>query len=199
MDINTKKRAREAAESAAAPPTPPSPSSAPPSAKKQHLPQQPVTAAAVSNSSSSAASSSSEAPQQQQTVAAVKDERSLNCPYLDTINRKNLDFDFEKQCSVTLSHTNVYACLVCGKFFQGKGSSTPAFTHSLNDDHHVFLNLQTSRIYCLPDQYEVIDSTIDDIKYNLNPNYTTAQQLAQLDRITAYVITIVFFELCCNI
>ena len=30
-----------------------------------------------------------------------------------------LDFDFEKLCSVSLSHINVYACLVCGKYFQG--------------------------------------------------------------------------------
>lgn len=31
---------------------------------------------------------------------------------------QNLDFDFEKCCSVTLSGHNVYACLVCGKYFQ---------------------------------------------------------------------------------
>ena len=33
--------------------------------------------------------------------------------------RSVLDFDFEKLCSVSLSHLNVYACLVCGKYFQG--------------------------------------------------------------------------------
>lgn len=33
--------------------------------------------------------------------------------------RSVLDFDFEKLCSVSLSHINVYACLVCGKYFQG--------------------------------------------------------------------------------
>ena len=63
-----------------------------------------------------------------------------NCPFLDTINRlvnifvcimiiantnhsfccrSVLDFDFEKLCSVSLSNINVYACLVCGKYFQG--------------------------------------------------------------------------------
>ena len=47
------------------------------------------------------------------------DARSRVCPYLDTINRNVLDFDFEKLCSVTLSNNNVYACLVCGKYFQG--------------------------------------------------------------------------------
>lgn len=78
----------------------------------------------------------------------VEDKRSRHCPYLDTINRQNiffiwsqihivtllhlvlscfisfysrsvLDFDFEKLCSVSLSHINVYACLICGKYFQG--------------------------------------------------------------------------------
>lgn len=40
------------------------------------------------------------------------------CPYLDTVNRAVLDFDFEKVCSVSLLSTNVYGCLVCGKYFQ---------------------------------------------------------------------------------
>lgn len=48
------------------------------------------------------------------------DNRSRHCPYLDTINRVVLDFDFEKLCSISLSKINVYACLVCGKYFQGK-------------------------------------------------------------------------------
>ena len=43
-----------------------------------------------------------------------------DCPYLDTIRRELLDFDFEKACSITLQNLNVYACLVCGKYFQGK-------------------------------------------------------------------------------
>ena len=45
---------------------------------------------------------------------------SRSCPYLDTIDRSVLDFDFEKLCSVSLSNNNVYACLVCGKYFQGE-------------------------------------------------------------------------------
>jgi hypothetical protein len=40
------------------------------------------------------------------------------CPYLDTVCRAVLDFDFEKICSVSLLSTNVYGCLVCGKYFQ---------------------------------------------------------------------------------
>lgn len=48
-----------------------------------------------------------------------KAKQSTRCPYLDTVNRHMLDFDFEKLCSVSLSNLNVYACLVCGKYFQG--------------------------------------------------------------------------------
>ena len=43
---------------------------------------------------------------------------TIRCPYLDTIDRAVLDFDFEKLCSISLSNNNVYACLVCGKYFQ---------------------------------------------------------------------------------
>ncbi|KAJ8963765.1 hypothetical protein NQ314_005398 [Rhamnusium bicolor] len=94
------------------------------------------------------------------------------CPYLDTINRQYLDFDFEKLCSVSLTRINVYACLVCGKYFQGRGTNTHAYTHSVAEGHHVFLNLQTLKFYCLPDNYEIIDSSLDDIKYVLNPTFT---------------------------
>ncbi|KAA0200201.1 hypothetical protein HAZT_HAZT001262 [Hyalella azteca] len=94
------------------------------------------------------------------------------CPYLDTINRHMLDFDFEKLCSVSLSRINVYACLVCGKYFQGRGNSTHAYTHSVSDDHHVFLNLQSLRFYCLPDNYEIIDPSLADIIYVVNPTFT---------------------------
>ena len=49
----------------------------------------------------------------------VEHQLSRSCPYLDTIDRSVLDFDFEKLCSVSLLNNNVYACLVCGKYFQG--------------------------------------------------------------------------------
>ena len=94
------------------------------------------------------------------------------CPYLDTINRNILDFDFEKLCSVSLSRINVYACLVCGKYFQGRGKSTHAYTHSVSEGHHVYLNLLTLKFYCLPDNYEVIDSSLGDILFVLKPTFT---------------------------
>ena len=63
------------------------------------------------------------------------------CPYMFTINRSVLDFDFEKCCSVTLSPVNVYACLVCGRYFRGRGKSTPAYQHALETDHALFMRL----------------------------------------------------------
>ncbi|RTG85261.1 U4/U6.U5 tri-snRNP-associated protein 2 [Schistosoma bovis] len=107
-----------------------------------------------------------------------EDTRSRSCPYLDTIRRNMLDFDFEKLCSVSLSHLNVYACLICGKYFQGRGNSTHAYTHSVSESHHVFLNLETRRFYCLPDDYEILDGSLEDITYLLNPTFSTPEILA---------------------
>ncbi|XP_046668067.1 U4/U6.U5 tri-snRNP-associated protein 2 [Homalodisca vitripennis] len=114
------------------------------------------------------------------TVVPEKIKTHRLCPYLDTINRQVLDFDFEKLCSVSLSRINVYACLVCGKYFQGRGTNTHAYTHSVAESHHVFLNLLTLKFYCLPDNYEIVDSSLDDIKYVLNPTFTS-EHIRQLD------------------
>lgn len=95
--------------------------------------------------------------------------------YLDTINRTVLDFDFSKECSVSLAKTNVYACLVCGKYFQGRSVTSPAFNHSINCKHHVFLNLSTESFYILPENYKLTDpetlKKLDDIVALLNPMY----------------------------
>lgn len=80
-----------------------------------------------------------------------------------------MDFDFEKFCSVSLSNLNVYACLVCGKYYQGRGKKSHAYTHSLEAGHHVYINLRTEKVYCLPDGYEINDPSLDDIRYVLNP------------------------------
>ena len=66
--------------------------------------------------------------------------------HITQINRTVLDFDFERLCSVSLSNINIYACLVCGKYFQGRGKSSHAYAHSIHDDHHVFINLQTLKV-----------------------------------------------------
>ncbi|PVU93790.1 hypothetical protein BB561_003047 [Smittium simulii] len=95
--------------------------------------------------------------------------------FLDTVNRSVLDFDFEKQCSVTLSSLNVYACLVCGR-----GKKTQAYFHSINQDHKVFINLNNLKAYILPENYEVFDNSFNDIKAVINPVFTS-NQIADLD------------------
>lgn len=108
------------------------------------------------------------------------------CPYLDTINRSVLDFDFEKICSVSLATSNVYACLVCGKYFQGRGRNSVAYAHSLDVSHHVFINLANEEIHCLPDGYRVEDKSLEDIQYNLHPKFTKAD-VAKLDKRKEFV------------
>lgn len=110
--------------------------------------------------------------------AVVKGE---DCPYLDTISRQNLDFDFEKCCSVSLSHVNVYACLVCGKYFQGRGPGTHAHTHSVEEGHQIFMKLDSGLVYCLPDNYRVEDHTLSDIRHVLSPTYSRADIAALRD------------------
>ncbi|KAG8049643.1 hypothetical protein GUJ93_ZPchr0009g303 [Zizania palustris] len=107
-------------------------------------------------------------------------ELRRDCPYLDTVNRQVLDFDFEKFCSISLSNLNVYACLVCGKYYQGRGLKSHAYTHSLEAGHHVFINLQTEKAYCLPDGYEINDPSLEDIRHVLNPRFTR-EQVQNLD------------------
>lgn len=101
--------------------------------------------------------------------------------YLDTIDRNVLDFDFEKLCSVTLSNINVYACLVCGRYFQGRGPKSHAYFHALDEGHHVFINMETQKVYVLPEGYEVKSKSLDDIKFVSDPRYTR-QEVMSFDR-----------------
>jgi U4/U6.U5 tri-snRNP-associated protein 2 len=104
-----------------------------------------------------------------------------SCPYLDTINRSVLDFDFEPSCSVSLeSGPHVYGCLVCGKFFRGRGQQTPAYTHCVDESHFIFVHLLKGTFHCLPDDYEVHDASLADISAALHPSYTKAE-IAKLD------------------
>ncbi|KAK3044973.1 hypothetical protein LTS18_014900, partial [Coniosporium uncinatum] len=101
--------------------------------------------------------------------------------YLDTISRSVLDFDFEKLCSVTLSNINVYACLVCGKYYQGRGPKSQAYFHALEEDHHVYINMETKKVYVLPEGYEVKSKSLEDIKYVVDPQYSK-EEIAKLDK-----------------
>lgn len=106
------------------------------------------------------------------------------CPYLDTIQRSILDFDFEPSCSVSLeSGPHIYGCLVCGKFFRGRSPQTPAYTHSVQDGHFVFVHLSDSTFYCLPDNYKIEDPSLMDIAAALHPTFSPAE-IAQIDENT---------------
>ncbi|CDK26722.1 unnamed protein product [Kuraishia capsulata CBS 1993] len=98
----------------------------------------------------------------------------LHLGYLKTINRSRLDFDFEKVCCISLATVNIYACLVCGKYYQGRSKSSCAFSHSLDEDHHVFINLDTLKVYILPENQEVKlrSEVLEDIKYQINPTFS---------------------------
>jgi U4/U6.U5 tri-snRNP-associated protein 2 len=111
--------------------------------------------------------------------AAVRPGRE--CPYLDTVDRRALDFDFERRCTVSLATLRVYCCLVCGRYLQGRGLGSHAHTHSLEQGHHLFLRLDgTGKVYCLPDGYEVDDRSLDDVRAVLNPR-PTKEEVAALD------------------
>lgn len=119
---------------------------------------------------------------------AISAPRRQNAPsegysdlYLDTIKRALLDFDFEKLCSVTLSNINVYACLVCGTYFQGRGPKSQAYFHALEVGHHVYINMETKKVFVLPEGYEVQSKSLDDIKYVVDPTFTK-DDVARLDR-----------------
>jgi U4/U6.U5 tri-snRNP-associated protein 2 len=57
------------------------------------------------------------------------------------------------------STIKVFKCLIIGR-----GVYTHAYSHSIQDDHHVFINLESLKVYVLPDGYEVKDSSLNDIK-----------------------------------
>mmetsp|Transcript_15717 Transcript_15717/g.33230 ORF Transcript_15717/g.33230 Transcript_15717/m.33230 type:complete len:635 (-) Transcript_15717:170-2074(-) len=112
-------------------------------------------------------------------AASTSSSEAVSCPYLDTINRTILDFDApDHACSVTLeSSPHIYACLVCGKFFRGKGKHTPAYTHSVEENHFVYVHLTRGTFWCLPDDYEidVEEPSLQDIRRALHPTFTPAE------------------------
>ncbi|GAV54874.1 hypothetical protein ZYGR_0AS01970 [Zygosaccharomyces rouxii] len=95
------------------------------------------------------------------SIPSVNKRAKLDEPsyaFLETIDERKLDFDLEKRCSITLSPLSCYCCLVCGKYLRGRRESTLAFLHSVNEDHHVFINFNSLRVYLLPDNVEVEDN-----------------------------------------
>jgi U4/U6.U5 tri-snRNP-associated protein 2 len=45
------------------------------------------------------------------------------------------------------------------------------------------LGFNVLQVYCLPDGYEVVERSLDDIRYVLNPTFT-AQEIARLDKVS---------------
>ncbi len=78
------------------------------------------------------------------------------------------------------SGPHVYGCLVCGKFFRGRGRQTPAYTHSVDESHFVYVHLARGTFHCLPDDYEIIDPSLADISAALHPTFTV-DEIARLD------------------
>ncbi|CAI1970778.1 hypothetical protein SEUBUCD646_0F00660 [Saccharomyces eubayanus] len=117
----------------------------------------------------------SEDGQKQEVVKRVKSQEP-NYAYLETVIREKLDFDSEKICCVTLSSLNVYCCLVCGHYYQGRHEKSPAFIHSINENHHVFLNLTNLKFYILPQNIQILHEDkvqlLNGIKYALYPTYS---------------------------
>lgn len=120
-------------------------------------------------------------------LAAARKHATL---YLHTVARPRLDFDFEHVCSVSMSPLHVYACLVCGRFFQGRGPQSWAVKHAVDDDHRVFLKLASDgggaagSMWILPEGEQLTDpaslAALADIRYLLSPTYTE-YQLQRLD------------------
>ena len=111
------------------------------------------------------------------TLVTRKNTTDAKPDYIRFINKKKLDFDSKKVCSVTLSPLNVYCCLTCGKYFSGRAARTPAFLHSVNFSHPLFINVSTLEFYLLPQNIKIDSSTcksalLDDIRFAIYPIYT---------------------------
>lgn len=83
---------------------------------------------------------------------------------LASVNRRALDFDFEPQCSVTLSTKNIYVCLTCGKNFQGRAFNGPMHVHAVNSGHRLFMSLADGKCVVMPDNVDVEMPELDDIR-----------------------------------
>lgn len=90
------------------------------------------------------------------------------------VNRRVLDFDFEKVCCVTLATADVGVCLACGRFFHGRAPSTPAFLHALNEEHPLYMSLASGTAYRLPAGTEEPAGDLDDVRYAMFPTFDAA-------------------------
>ena len=67
---------------------------------------------------------------------------------------------------------NIYCCLECGKFYQGRQLGTPAYEHAVSSFHSEYLNLATGQAYSLPDGTEIRnenEAVLGMLRENLKP------------------------------
>lgn len=103
--------------------------------------------------------------------------------YLDTINKKVLNFDLPLICSSSLASTNIHICLICNKYLQGSSTISPAYRHAVDLNHHVFINVDTLKFIILPEQLILSDkrsNELKDIQLLLKPIFDKAM-ISQLD------------------
>ena len=75
----------------------------------------------------------------------------------------------------------MYICLSCGKGFKGKSEESYAYKHSLAFGHNLFISQSNCSVWCLPDDYEVEDEDLNDVKYNMNPTFTKDYVYLKID------------------
>lgn len=114
-----------------------------------------------------------------QSAAAVK--RLKNDGSSSLVQRSHLNFDFDKICTVTLSHINIYCCLTCGKYLQGRDRNSPAFLHSVNTYHQLYLSFHNLQLYSLPEnkivKAQYFNETLDSIRFAAFPVFKSSELL----------------------
>ncbi|KAI9185358.1 hypothetical protein LWI28_006494 [Acer negundo] len=56
-----------------------------------------------------------------------------------------------------------------------------AYTHSLEAEHHVFINLETEKFYCITEGYKIEDPSLYDIRNVFNPRFSK-EEIQQIDK-----------------
>ena len=73
-------------------------------------------------------------------------------------------------CEHTCLHTQRTSSLVSFVSLPRKQMYT-----QVHSDHHVFVNTKNEKFYCLPDNYEIQDASLDDIRKALNPRFESIE------------------------
>jgi U4/U6.U5 tri-snRNP-associated protein 2 len=56
----------------------------------------------------------------------------------------------------------------------------------LEEQHFLFISIDTGSVVCLPDDYEVDDESLNDIKHNLHPRYEN-KEIREIDEKALWV------------